>query len=64
MLTLFLLINTLIIVLFMSKMNQLTKNWSRSTGITLGIFLQGLGFIIAFLLKKKEPVLTKAGDNA
>ncbi|WP_019336124.1 MFS transporter, partial [Lactococcus garvieae] len=49
MLTLFLLINTLIIVLFMSKMNQLTKNWSRSTGITLGIFLQGLGFIIAFL---------------
>ncbi|MFR2689919.1 MAG: MFS transporter, partial [Enterococcus faecium] len=23
-----------------------------------------LGFIIAFLLKKKEPVLTKAGDNA
>ncbi len=49
MLTLFLLINTLIIVLFMSKMNQLTKNWSRSTGITLGIFLQGLGFIIDFL---------------
>ena len=23
-----------------------------------------LGFIIAFLLKKKEPVLMKAGDNA
>lgn len=49
MLTLFLLINTLIIVLFMGKMNKLTKHWSRSTGICVGILLQGLGFIIAFL---------------
>ena len=33
----------------MSKVNHLTKNWSRSTGIGIGIVLQGAGFIIAFL---------------
>lgn len=49
MLTVFLMINTLVIVLFMSKVNHLTKNWSRSTGIGIGIVLQGAGFIIAFL---------------
>ncbi|WP_313309833.1 MDR family MFS transporter [Lactococcus taiwanensis] len=49
MLTVFLMINTLVIVLFMSKVNHLTKNWSRSTGLGIGIVLQGAGFIIAFL---------------
>ncbi|MGM9886740.1 MULTISPECIES: MFS transporter [unclassified Lactococcus] len=49
MLTIFLMLNTLIIVLLMSTMNKLTKNWSRSTGIGIGVILQGAGFIIAFL---------------
>lgn len=49
MLTLFIAINTLIIVLCMGFVNRLTKNWSRSWGIGLGILLQGSGFIIAFL---------------
>ncbi|MFC4653231.1 MDR family MFS transporter [Lactococcus nasutitermitis] len=49
MLTLFLIINTFVIVLCMNAMNKLTKNWSRQTGIGLGIVLQGTGFVIAFL---------------
>ncbi|MEY8443562.1 MFS transporter [Lactococcus ileimucosae] len=51
MLTMFLLINTLIIILFMGRINHLTRNWSRRTGIGLGILIQGLGFILAFLGK-------------
>ncbi len=49
MLTIFLIINTLIIVLFMSTLNKWTRNWSRSSGIGVGILLEGAGFIIAFL---------------
>ena len=49
MLTIFLMVNTLVIVLFMGRVNKLTKNWSRSSGISVGIILQGLGFMIAFL---------------
>ena len=49
MLTIFLMVNTLVIVLFMGRVNKLTKNWSRSSGISIGIILQGLGFMIAFL---------------
>lgn len=51
MLTLFLMINTLIIVLGMNLMNRLTKHWSRSLGIGLGVILQGTGFVIAFLVR-------------
>ncbi|RZI49305.1 MDR family MFS transporter [Lactococcus kimchii] len=49
MLTVFLMVNTLIIVLFMGRVNRWTKNWSRSHGIFWGVLLEGLGFIIAFL---------------
>ena len=49
MLTIFLMVTTLVIVLFMGRVNKLTKNWSRSSGISIGIILQGLGFMIAFL---------------
>lgn len=49
MLTIFLMINTLIIVFFMNFFNRLTKNWSRQTGISVGIILQGSGFALAFL---------------
>lgn len=49
MLTIFLIVNTTLIVLFMQGMNKLTENWSRKTGVTIGVILQGSGFIIAFL---------------
>lgn len=49
MLTIFVIINTALIVLFMGLVNKLTKNWSRSSGLGLGIILQGIGFVLAFL---------------
>ena len=49
MLTIFLIINTLVIVLCMSTVNHFTKNWSRATGLAVGISLQGLGFVLAFI---------------
>lgn len=49
MLTIFLIVNTLLIVLFMNFINHLTENWTRKMGIGIGVILQGLGFILAFL---------------
>lgn len=49
MLSIMLIINTAIIVLGMGFVNKLTKNWKRSTGVSLGVSIQGLGFILAFL---------------
>ena len=49
MLTLGLMINTTVIVLFMGQMNRLTKNWRRSTGFFWGILLMGSGFLVAFI---------------
>jgi DHA1 family multidrug resistance protein B-like MFS transporter len=49
MLSIMLVVNTAIIVIGMGLMNKLTKHWSRSKGIALGISIQGFGFILAFL---------------
>lgn len=49
MLTIFLIINTFVIVLGMNGMNKLTKNWSRQKGIGIGVVLQGTGFVVAFI---------------
>lgn len=51
MLSIFLLVNTFLIVLFIGGVNHWTKNWRRKTGISIGIVLQGSGFIVAFLGK-------------
>ncbi|GBG96809.1 MDR family MFS transporter [Lactococcus termiticola] len=51
MLTIFLIINTALIVAFMGTVNRLTKHWSRSWGVGLGISIQGLGFILAILFR-------------
>ncbi|MDR0297318.1 MAG: MFS transporter [Streptococcaceae bacterium] len=51
MLSVVLMINTALIVVFMGFSNKLTKNWTRKTGLTAGIFLNGLGFALAFLGK-------------
>lgn len=49
MLSIFLIVNTLLIVLFIGGINRWTKNWRRETGILVGLVLQGSGFIVAFL---------------
>ncbi|MDR0299999.1 MAG: MFS transporter [Streptococcaceae bacterium] len=49
MLSLILITNTLIIVLLMSVTNRITKNWTRTQGVVIGLTLQGGGFILAFI---------------
>ncbi|GAB2026014.1 MDR family MFS transporter [Lactovum odontotermitis] len=49
MLSLILITNTLLIVFLMSFINHLTKNWTRSRGMGVGMIIQGGGFIIAFI---------------
>jgi DHA1 family multidrug resistance protein B-like MFS transporter len=51
MLTIALLINTMVIVLFMAQMNRFTRNWRRSTGLFVGILFQGTGFLLAFVMR-------------
>jgi DHA1 family multidrug resistance protein B-like MFS transporter len=49
MLSLVLITNTLLVVVLMSTINKLTKNWTRSRGFGVGMIMQGGGFIIAFI---------------
>ncbi|MDR0199882.1 MAG: MFS transporter [Streptococcaceae bacterium] len=49
MLSIFLIVNTFIIVLLMNGLTRLTRNWRRQTGMVVGLFFQGTGFIVAFL---------------
>ena len=49
MLTIFIILNTAIIVLFMNKVIQWTRDWSRRQGISIGIVLNASGMLLAFV---------------
>lgn len=60
MLTLFLMINTIIIIFSMTVVNQLTAKWSERKSLMVGAALQGLGFAVAFLLNSLVPLILVA----
>ncbi|MFV0556149.1 MAG: MDR family MFS transporter [Lactovum sp.] len=49
MLSIILMVNTILIVAGMTFTNWLTRKWSRSRGIVIGLSLECIGFIIAFI---------------
>ena len=57
MLTIFLMLNTLIIIFSMTFVNQLTNKWSERKSLTTGALLQGLGFAAAFLMNSFIPLI-------
>lgn len=57
MLTLFLMLNTMIIIFSMTFVNQLTASWSEKRSLTIGAILQGLGFTLAFLMNSLLPLV-------
>jgi MFS family permease len=57
MLTLFVMLNTLIIIISMTFVNQLTSKWSERKSLTTGALLQGLGFAAAFLMNSFIPLI-------
>ena len=57
MLTIFVMLNTLIIIFSMTFVNQLTNKWSERKSLTTGALLQGLGFAAAFLMNSFIPLI-------
>jgi DHA1 family multidrug resistance protein B-like MFS transporter len=57
MLTLFLMLNTMLIIFTMTFVNQLTAKWSEKRSLTTGAVLQGIGFSGAFLMNSLLPLI-------
>jgi len=60
MLSFMLVINTVMIVLLMTTFNHITDRWTQIKGYSVGLFLQGLGFAIAFVLQDFWPLAVTA----
>ena len=60
MLSFMLVINTVMIVLLMTTFNHITDRWTQIKGYSIGMFLQGLGFAVSFVLQDFWPLAMTA----